>query len=135
VAVALFGGFQLGLVHLKRERLARDRLTRLRNLNLHKPESAAGLFPGGADPQQQLIALGQAFAHRAQIARIFKWLTLALFAYIAAAFFAHPDWPAVVRAILIPQVQWTGAYWATLAGILGTTISPYLFFWQAEKEV
>jgi NRAMP (natural resistance-associated macrophage protein)-like metal ion transporter len=69
------------------------------------------------------------------IARIFKWLTLALFAYIAAAFFAHPDWPAVVRATLIPTVQWTGAYWATLVGILGTTISPYLFFWQAAEEV
>jgi Mn2+/Fe2+ NRAMP family transporter len=55
------------------------------------------------------------------IARIFKWLTLALFAYIAAALLAHPDWPAVVRA--------------TLVGILGTTISPYLFFWQAAQEV
>jgi len=69
------------------------------------------------------------------IARIFKWLTLALFAYIAAAFLAHPDWAAVVRATLIPRVQWSGAYWATLVGILGTTISPYLFFWQAAQEV
>jgi NRAMP (natural resistance-associated macrophage protein)-like metal ion transporter len=69
------------------------------------------------------------------IARIFKWLTLALFAYIAAAFLAHPDWPAVLRATLIPHVEWSGAYWATLVGILGTTISPYLFFWQAAQEV
>jgi NRAMP (natural resistance-associated macrophage protein)-like metal ion transporter len=69
------------------------------------------------------------------IARIFKWLTLALFAYIAAAFLAHPDWPAVLRATVIPHVEWTGAYWATLVGILGTTISPYLFFWQAAQEV
>ena len=69
------------------------------------------------------------------IARIFKWLTLALFAYIAAAFLAHPDWSAVLRATLIPQVEWSGAYWATLVGILGTTISPYLFFWQAAEEV
>ncbi len=69
------------------------------------------------------------------IARIFKWLTLALFAYIAAAFLAHPDWPAVLRATLVPTVQWTGGYWATLVGILGTTISPYLFFWQAAQEV
>ena len=69
------------------------------------------------------------------IARIFKWLTLALFAYIAAAFLAHPDWPAVLRATLIPHVEWSGAYWATLVGILGTTISPYLFFWQAAEEV
>ncbi len=69
------------------------------------------------------------------IARIFKWLTLALFAYIAAAFLAHPDWPAVLRATLIPRVEWSSAYWATLVGILGTTISPYLFFWQAAQEV
>jgi len=69
------------------------------------------------------------------IARIFKWLTLALFAYIAAAFLSHPDWPAVLWATLIPRVQWTAAYWATLVGILGTTISPYLFFWQAAEEV
>ena len=69
------------------------------------------------------------------IARIFKWLTLALFAYIAAAFLSHPDWAAVFRATLIPTVQWSAAYWATLVGILGTTISPYLFFWQAAEEV
>ena len=69
------------------------------------------------------------------IARIFKWLTLALFAYIAAAFLSHPDWSAVMHATLIPHVQWTSAFWATLVGILGTTISPYLFFWQAAQEV
>ncbi len=69
------------------------------------------------------------------IARIFKWLTLALFAYIAAAFLAHPDWRAVLHATFVPTVEWTGAYWATLVGILGTTISPYLFFWQAAQEV
>jgi NRAMP (natural resistance-associated macrophage protein)-like metal ion transporter len=69
------------------------------------------------------------------IARIFKWLTLALFAYIAAAFLAHPDWAAVLRATLIPHVEWSAAYWATLVAILGTTISPYLFFWQAAQEV
>jgi Mn2+/Fe2+ NRAMP family transporter len=69
------------------------------------------------------------------IVRIFKWLTLALFAYIGAAFLSHPDWPAIAAATLIPRVQWTSAYWATLVGILGTTISPYLFFWQAAQEV
>jgi Mn2+/Fe2+ NRAMP family transporter len=88
------------------------------------------------EPAYALVLAGLLFwtSYRL-IARIFKWLTLALFAYIAAAFFAHPDWPAVVRATLIPHVQWTGAYWATLVAILGTTISPYLFFWQAAQEV
>jgi NRAMP (natural resistance-associated macrophage protein)-like metal ion transporter len=69
------------------------------------------------------------------IARIFKWLTLALFAYVFDAFLAHPDWSMVLRATLIPTVLWTSTYWATLVGILGTTISPYLFFWQAALEV
>src|SRR5579863_4223753 len=44
------------------------------------------------------------------IARIFKWLTLILFAYVLAAFFAKPDWTAVIRSTFIPQVEWSGAY-------------------------
>jgi Mn2+/Fe2+ NRAMP family transporter len=69
------------------------------------------------------------------IARVFKWLTLTLFAYVFAAFLAHPNWTDVLRSTLIPTVLWTSTYWATLVGILGTTISPYLFFWQAAQEV
>ncbi|MGA2117053.1 MAG: divalent metal cation transporter [Bryobacteraceae bacterium] len=69
------------------------------------------------------------------IARVFKWLTLVLFAYIAAAFLARPNWTAVLWATLIPRVEWSATYWATLVAILGTTISPYLFFWQAAEEV
>ncbi len=69
------------------------------------------------------------------IARIFKWLTLVLFAYVLTAFLAKPDWVAVIRATLIPHIEWTRSYIAVLVGILGTTISPYLFFWQAAQEV
>ncbi len=69
------------------------------------------------------------------IARIFKWLTLVLFAYIAAAFLASPDWGSVINATFIPRVEWSSAFLATFVGILGTTISPYLFFWQASQEV
>jgi len=69
------------------------------------------------------------------IVRVFKWLTLALFAYIAAAFLARPDWGAVIRSTLLPQFQSSPQYWATLVGIFGTTISPYLFFWQSAQEV
>jgi NRAMP (natural resistance-associated macrophage protein)-like metal ion transporter len=69
------------------------------------------------------------------IARVFKWLTLVLFAYVIAAFLAKPDWSAVLRSTFIPHVEWSGAYIATFVGILGTTISPYLFFWQASEEV
>jgi NRAMP (natural resistance-associated macrophage protein)-like metal ion transporter len=69
------------------------------------------------------------------IAKVFKWLTLILFAYVIAAFLAHPDWPAVLRATFVPHIEWSSGYLATFVGILGTTISPYLFFWQASQEV
>jgi NRAMP (natural resistance-associated macrophage protein)-like metal ion transporter len=69
------------------------------------------------------------------IARIFKWMTLILFSYVLAAFLAKPDWAAVIRATFIPHFEWSAAYWATLVGLFGTTISPYLFFWQASQEV
>jgi len=69
------------------------------------------------------------------IARVFKWMTLALFAYVAAAFLAHPHWGEVLRATLWPRVEWDAQYLAVFLGIMGTTISPYLFFWQAAQEV
>jgi Mn2+/Fe2+ NRAMP family transporter len=69
------------------------------------------------------------------IARIFKWFTVALLAYILAAFLAKPDWHAVFESTFIPRIQWSNAYLATLVAIFGTTISPYLFFWQAAEEV
>src|SRR6185312_5742414 len=70
-----------------------------------------------------------------QIARIFKWLTLVLLAYIGTAFLAHVDWHAAFAATFVPRFVWSREYLALLLGILGTTISPYLFFWQASQEV
>ena len=69
------------------------------------------------------------------IAKVFKWLTLVLFAYVIAAFLAKPNWSAVLRPTFVPHIEWSSAYLATFVGILGTTISPYLFFWQASQEV
>jgi len=69
------------------------------------------------------------------MARIFKWLTIVLFAYFITAFLSHPNWTAVLRATFIPHIEWSRSYLAVLVGILGTTISPYLFFWQASEEV
>jgi len=69
------------------------------------------------------------------IANIFKWLTLALFAYIAAAFFARPNAGEVLRGTFIPTIHLDSGFLSTLVAILGTTISPYLFFWQASQEV
>ena len=69
------------------------------------------------------------------ILKIFKWLTLSLFAYVIAAFLAKPDWFAVVQATFIPHISFTSEYITTIVAILGTTISPYLFFWEAGEEV
>jgi NRAMP (natural resistance-associated macrophage protein)-like metal ion transporter len=69
------------------------------------------------------------------MARVFKWLTLVLFAYVITAFLAHPDWAKVLRATFIPDIQWNSEYLSVLVGILGTSISPYLFFWQSAQEV
>ena len=69
------------------------------------------------------------------IVQVFKWLTLVLFAYVITAFLAHAEWRAVLRATFIPHLEWSSEYLATFVGILGTTISPYLFFWQASQEV
>ena len=60
---------------------------------------------------------------------------LVLFAYVITAFLARPDWAAVLQGTLVPHVEWTRSYMSVLVGILGTTISPYLFFWQAAQEV
>ena len=72
--------------------------------------------------------------HYASIARVLKWLAVVLFAYVAAAISLRPDWSAVLHATLVP-VSLPPSGWATLVAILGTTISPYLFFWQASQEV
>ncbi len=70
-----------------------------------------------------------------QMARIFKWLTVVLFAYVFTAFLVHPDWIAVAKATVIPHFEWSKDYISVIVGLLGTTISPYLFFWQAGQEV
>jgi Mn2+/Fe2+ NRAMP family transporter len=69
------------------------------------------------------------------IANTFKWLTLALLAYIGAALFARPDARAVLRGTFLPTFSLDPKFLSTLVAILGTTISPYLFFWQADQEV
>jgi NRAMP (natural resistance-associated macrophage protein)-like metal ion transporter len=70
-----------------------------------------------------------------QIARIFKWLTLVLLAYVATAFFAGVDWREALLATFVPRIVWTREALAVIVGVLGTTISPYLFYWQASQEV
>lgn len=68
-------------------------------------------------------------------AKYLKWLTLSLFAYVGVVFFAHVHWGAVVHSTLLPHIELTKDYLTALVAVLGTTISPYLFFWQASQEV
>jgi NRAMP (natural resistance-associated macrophage protein)-like metal ion transporter len=70
-----------------------------------------------------------------QIANVLKWLVLVLFAYPITAFVVGADWGQVLRDTLVPSMPHSRTEWATLVAILGTTISPYLFFWQASEEV
>ncbi|MGH9441240.1 MAG: NRAMP family divalent metal transporter [Thermoanaerobaculia bacterium] len=70
-----------------------------------------------------------------QIASTLKWLALVLVAYAVTAFLVHPNWLSVLRDAFIPSIPRGKDAWATLVAILGTTISPYLFFWQASQEV
>lgn len=70
-----------------------------------------------------------------RIARLFKWLTLVLLAYVVTAFVAGVEWRLVLRATLVPHIEWSREFFSVLVAILGTTISPYLFFWQAAQEV
>src|SRR5262249_31525672 len=66
-----------------------------------------------------------------QIARVLKWLALVLFSYVIVAFVTRPDWIQTLHDTVVPHFPSHKQEWQTLVAILGTTISPYLFFWQA----
>lgn len=65
---------------------------------------------------------------------VLKWLTLSLFAYVIALAVVKVPWGEALRGVLIPSITWNAAFLTTLVAILGTTISPYLFVWQAAQE-
>ena len=68
-------------------------------------------------------------------ARYLKWLAFSLFSYVGVVFLVHVPWPAVLRATVIPHVALNREFLMAVVAVLGTTISPYLFFWQASQEV
>lgn len=74
------------------------------------------------------------FSYKA-IARSLKWLTFALFAYILAGLVTKQDWLSILYHTLVPTIRFDSQFLALIVAILGTTISPYLFFWQASEEV
>lgn len=70
-----------------------------------------------------------------RIATVLKWLCLVLFSYLLIPFLSNTDWREALTSTFLPRIEPTAAYFLALVGILGTTISPYLFFWQAGMEM
>jgi Mn2+/Fe2+ NRAMP family transporter len=82
-----------------------------------------------------VIALLEIFVRYSLYASVLRWLTLSLFAYVATVFAVGVPWGAVAFNLLVPHVQFGGSSLTMVVAIFGTTISPYLFFWQAAEEV
>jgi NRAMP (natural resistance-associated macrophage protein)-like metal ion transporter len=77
----------------------------------------------------------QIFIPYTKYVNFLKWLTLVLFAYVATVFVVHVPWGQALRSTFVPTIELKPEYFAGLIAVLGTTISPYLFFWQASEEV
>jgi NRAMP (natural resistance-associated macrophage protein)-like metal ion transporter len=77
----------------------------------------------------------QLFIPYARYVHVLKWLTLALFAYVGIVFVVQIPWVVVLEKTLLPHLSWDTAFITTVVAVFGTTISPYLFFWQASQEV
>ena len=75
------------------------------------------------------------FVRYSRYIAILKWLSMSLFAYVATLFAVHLNWPDIGYHLFVPEISWTGGYFTVIVAVFGTTISPYLFFWQAEEEV
>src|SRR6185369_18001602 len=75
------------------------------------------------------------FISYARYAAILKWTTLSLFTYVGVVFFAHVPWGEALYSTLVPTLVFDSDHAMAMVAILGTTISPYLFFWQAGQEV
>src|SRR5665213_1852552 len=82
-----------------------------------------------------LILLLQVFTPYVKYARYLKWLALVLFAYILSAILAHPDWHTVLKNSIVPHITFGKTQLLLICAILGTTITPYLFFWQTSQEI
>jgi NRAMP (natural resistance-associated macrophage protein)-like metal ion transporter len=82
-----------------------------------------------------LTILLEVFVRYSRYVSVLKWLTLSLFAYVGVALVVHIPWGTVAYRLVLPQIHLSPDYLTMMVAILGTTISPYLFFWQAEEEV
>ncbi|EKE20053.1 MAG: natural resistance-associated macrophage protein [uncultured bacterium] len=67
--------------------------------------------------------------------KVLKWLTISVFAYIATGIIIDPDWITILKKSIIPEIHFNSAYFFAMIAVFGTSITPYLFFWQASEEV
>jgi NRAMP (natural resistance-associated macrophage protein)-like metal ion transporter len=81
------------------------------------------------------LVIAQIYCSYRLLSSIFKWLALSLFAYVVTAFIVRPDWWMILRHAVVPEFHTDGHWITTVVGVLGTTISPYLFFWQSSLMV
>ena len=81
-----------------------------------------------------LSVLLQVFIKYERYENYLKWATIAVLSYVATAFMVHAPWSQALRGTFLPHISLSGSYWAMFIAIFGTTISPYLFFWQASQE-
>ena len=108
--------------------------------DLNAMGDAVGMLLGGGKTLAAVLLgvaslLLQVFLPYERYVKVLKWLTLSLLAYIGVGFAAHVDWSRALRETATPHLHWDKEYATTIVAILGTTISPYLFFWQAAQEV
>jgi NRAMP (natural resistance-associated macrophage protein)-like metal ion transporter len=82
-----------------------------------------------------LILALEIFTSYRAYARILKWLVLALLSYPITVFLVHEPWGTLLRATLIPHIEFSFAFLFIITGVIGTTISPYMFFWEASEEI
>src|SRR5579863_3129042 len=81
-----------------------------------------------------VTVLAEVFTRYQSYASVLRWLTLSLFAYVATVFVVGVPWLTVARNLVLPHLEYSGAYFTVVVAVFGTTISPYLFFWQAAEE-
>jgi Mn2+/Fe2+ NRAMP family transporter len=82
-----------------------------------------------------LVVFLEIFTSYLVYARILKWLSLFLLSYVLTVFIVHEPWPAILRATFVPHLEFNFAFLFIITGVIGTTISPYMFFWEASEEV
>jgi len=116
-------------------------IANITNLGADLGAMGAGLWLViGGSPQLYVVLLAilcaglEIFVHYKRYASILKWLTLALFAYVGTVLIVGVPWRDVAFHTLVPHIQWKADYLVSVVAVLGTTISPYLFFWQASEE-